>query len=217
MLPISIAYFSYSYLIDHPKSIIIKLPLLILFLLSTISILTTLYSIFYKPNVFALFESGSRVKMYLVVGKIINEDYPDAKLLTPEIGGLGYSFTGKIFDAMGLASSDALSFHPMKVPQQRSNGGLALIPPDYVRFIKPDIIVSYDIFAEALLQDDVSAQYNIITLPAYLPEDAIYSESKTIFGSKYLRIYIQKSLPVSDKICALSISTNETPNKACSK
>jgi hypothetical protein len=215
MLPISIAYFSYSYLVEHPKNIIIKLPLFLLFFLSMISIFSTIYSGFYKPNTFALFEGGSRVKTYLVVGKIINEDYRSATLLTSEIGGLGYSFKGKIFDAAGLASSDVLSFHPMRVPQQRSNGLIGAIPPDYVKFVHPDIIVSYDIFAEALLKDDISTQYNIITLPAYLPEDAIYSESKTIWGSKYLRVYIHKSLPVSDKICALSISTNETPNKAC--
>jgi hypothetical protein len=214
-LPISIAYFSYSYLTEQPRNIIIRLPLLCLVLLSTISIITTICSAFYRPNAFVLFESGSRVKMYLVVGKIINEDYPSATLLTSEIGGLGYSFHGKIFDAVGLASSDALSFHPMKVPEQRMSGGFGAIPPEYVRVVSPDIIVSYDTFAEALLMDDISSQYNIIALPAYLPEDATYSESKTIWGSKYLRVYIRKSLPVSDKICALSTSTNGTPNDAC--
>jgi hypothetical protein len=178
---------------------------------------TTFYSSVYRPNAFVLFESGSRVKMYLMVGKIINEDYPNVTLLTSEIGGLGYSFQGKIFDAGGLASMEALSFHPMAVPQQRNHSGLGAIPPEFVNFVNPDIIVTYDIFAEALLRrDDISAQYNIITLPAYLPEDALYSESESIWGSKYLRVYIRKNLPVSDKICILSISEDETPNTACS-
>ena len=213
-LPMSIAYFAFSYSIEQPRNVIIRLPLFCLALLSTISILTTTYSVLYKPNAYIDFESGSRVKMYLTVGKIIDEDYPGATLLTSEIGALGYSFRGKIFDAVGLASSDALYFHPMKVPEQRSSGGFGAIPPNYVKVVNPDIIVSYDTFAEALLMDDFCSQYNIISIPAYLPEDAMYSESKTIFGSRYVRVYIQKSLPVSDKLCALFISTG-TPNTAC--
>jgi hypothetical protein len=206
MLPISIAYFSYAYSIDHRGGAAVKLPLFLLGCLSAIFIITTTYSAFYMPGAFALFESGSRVKMYLAVGRALSEDYPGAKLLAPEIGALGYSFNGRIFDAAGLASADALLFHPMKVPEERSSGAFGAIPPAYVKFVDPDIIVSYDTFAEALLRDDVASRYNIIALPAYLPEDAVYSESKTIWGNKYLRVYIRKSLPVSDWICALSVA-----------
>ena len=216
MIPISTAYFSYSYLIKFPRNIIISLLLFFLFSLSAISVSTTIYSAFYKPSAFILFESGARVKMYLAVSKIINEDYPNATLLTSEIGGIGYCFKGKVFDAVGLASSDALPFHPMSIPEQRSSGYLGAIPPEYVKLVDPDIIVSYDIFAEALLKDDFSTQYNIITLPAYLPEDSIYTENETIWGSKYIRIYIRKSLPISDRICALYISLNELPNPTLS-
>ena len=67
----------------------------------------------------------------------------------------------------------------------------------------PEIIVTYDVFAKALLSDDVVRQYNVILIPALLPEDAIYSESKTIWGSKYLYVYIRKDLPISEKISAL--------------
>jgi len=213
MLPIVVSLF--LYLSKYPKHKILGALHFVLLLFSVISIGRTIYSTSYKFNHFVLFESGSRVKVYLSIGKIINEDYPNATLLTSEIGGLGYSFHGKIFDAAGLASSNSLFFHPMNVPHDRSSGYLGAIPPSYVRLANPDIIVSYDVFAEALLRDTVSTQYNIVTLPAFLPEDAKYSESQIIWGSKYIRIYIRKSLPVSSKICAMAIISKETPNKAC--
>lgn len=211
MLPMLVACFLCSFLIKYPKNIIVKIPLFLLFSLSMISIAGTFYAGISNPNTFGLFETGSRVKTYLAVGKIINDEYPNATLLTSEIGGLGYSFKGKIFDAAGLASSDALAFHPMKVPEQREHGNIGAIPPEYVKLTMPDIIVSYDGFAQALLRDEVINQYSVIVIPAYLPEDAMYSESKTIWGSKYLRVYIHKSLPVSERICSLSIIPNETP------
>jgi hypothetical protein len=213
MLPITISLILFS--LKYSENKILSTLSFILFVFSSISILITFYSAFHKPGYFVLFESGSRVKMYLTIGKIINEEYPNATLLTSEIGGLGYSFNKKVFDAAGLASTDALIFHPMRVPKDRSSGDLGAIPPEYVRFIDPDIIISYDIFAQAFLRSDVIAQYNVITLPAYLAEDAKYSKSKTIWGSEFIRIYIRKSFPVSNRICALAIISNETPNKAC--
>lgn len=215
MLPITLSLI--SYLLKYPDNKILSILFTFLFFVSFVSISTTIYSSYYKPNYFVLFESGSRVKMYLSVGQIIKEDYPNANLLTSEIGGLGYSFTGKIFDAGGLASSDSLSFHPMNVPKERSSGNVGAIPPAYVRLVNPEIIISYDVFAEALLRDEVATHYNIISLPAYLPEDAKYSQSKTIWGSKYIRIYILKTLPVSRRICVLAMDLNETLNKVCSE
>ncbi len=215
MLPLVVAYFSYSYLTAPPRNIVLKMLLAILFVVSALSIISTASAIFNQPDNFELFESGARVKMYLTVGTMINEEYPDASLLTSEIGGLGYSFKGRIFDAAGLASPDSLLFHPMKVPEQRSNGTTGAIPIKYINFVDPDIIVSYDVFAEELLWEDLSYKYHIITLPAFSPADSIFSESETIWGSKYLRVYIRKSLPVSTKICALAETSNEISNPAC--
>ena len=42
------------------------------------------------------------------------------------------SFPGRILDAAGLASKDALKFHPLKIPQERERGDLGAIPPRYV-------------------------------------------------------------------------------------
>ena len=204
MLPILLACCVCSFLIEPPRNIIVKLPLFFLFCLSVLVIGGTFYASFYDPATFILFEGGSRVKRYLQVGRILNEEYPKASLLSSEIGALGYSFKGEILDAVGLASSGALDYHPMKVPDERTSGLLGAIPPAYVRSIMPDIIVSYDLFAQALLNDDIVDRYNAIVIPAYLPEDEIYSASKTIWGSRYIRVYIRKTLPVSDRIYALT-------------
>ena len=215
MLLFVVAYFSYSYLAPPPRNLVLKIPLVMLFVASALSIISTVSAIFNHPDNFELFESGSRVKMYLTVGTILHEEYPHASLLTSEIGGLGYSFNGMVFDAAGLASPDSLLFHPMKIPEQRSNGTTGAIPIKYIDFVDPDIIVSYDIFAEELLREDLSYKYHMITLPAFLPTDSVFSETKTIWGSRYLRIYIRKSLPVSPKICALTESNDLIFNPAC--
>ena len=208
MVPITVALFLYTHSSKFPNNAWPGILLLLLFGLSASCISLTAYAAFYKPNYFTLFESSSRVKTYQMVGKIIQEDYPDATFLSSEIGGLGYVFKGKIFDAAGLASPDSLAFHPLHVPDQRSSGYLGAIPPGYVKSVNPDIIVSYDTFAEALLLDPLTAQYNIYALPAYQPADIVFSETGTIWGSTYIRVYVRKSLPVSKKICALAVFSN---------
>lgn len=204
MLPILLACFVCSFQIDPPRNIIVKIPLFVLFFLSLVAIIRTLYASFYDPATFILFESGSRVKMYLQIGNILNEEYPNTNLLTSEIGALGYTFEGEVLDAVGLASSGALDYHPMKVPEDRSNGLLGAIPPGYVRSTMPELIVSYDLFAQALLNDEIVRDYNVIVIPAYLPEDEVYSESKTIWGSSYIRVYIRKDMAIPDRINALA-------------
>ena len=150
------------------------------------------------------FEAGSRVRSYQRVGSILHKYFPDASLLTSEIGGLGYSFKGEILDAVGLGSPEAMLFHPLAVPAQRSGGYVGAIPPNYVRATMPELIVSLDTFAEALLKDDVINSYNQINVPAYLPEDAANSFGETIWGSEFLRIYIRMDLPIPEEIIALA-------------
>ncbi len=203
MTPILAACFLCFLSTEYPRNIVVKSLLYVLFLVSAISMARIFYASIFDPGAFSLFESGSRVKVYLNIGTILNDEYPNARLLTSEIGGLGYSFRGKILDAAGLASPDALDFHPMKIPEQRSSGGFGAIPPGYALTYMPDLIVSFDVYAQALLNDEVTRQYNVILIPAYLPDDAIYSESKTIGDSKNLRVYIRKDLPVAEKIYAL--------------
>lgn len=209
VLPIFVSLYIAAYMTKHWQGIILKVLLFFMAFISVIFIVKSLYSAFFTPNTYFLFEGGSRVKTYLAVGKILDEEYPGTRLLTSEIGGLGYSFHGEILDAAGLASSEVLRFYSEETPEF---GG---VPLEYVRQKKPELIVTYDVFGEALAKHDIINEYNAIVLPAYLPEDAIYSKNKTIWGSQYLRIYIHKSLPVTDNICALAAPSEAAINSVC--
>ena len=148
-------------------------------------------------------ESGARVKMYQKIGNLLNTEYPHKTLLTSEIGALGYTFQGEILNSAGLASPSSLGYHPMKVPEERPSGSVGGIPPEYVKANLPDLIVSYDVFAQALLKDDVVNRYNAIMIPALLPEDAVVSGKNTIWSSKYLGVYIRDDLPISETLLAM--------------
>ncbi len=200
-IPLIIACFIILELI--PKSIM-RIEYVLLTCVLGISLLSTTWACFHHYNYFESFELSARVRTYLKVGEVLNTAYPDASLLSSEIGGLGFAFRGKILDAVGLASSDALTFHPMAVPTQRENGMIGAIPPEYVRIKKPELIVSYDFFMEALFKDSILLDYQMVSIPALLPEDAPFSASKTIFGSKLLRVFIRNDLPISEELLKLS-------------
>jgi hypothetical protein len=171
----------------------------------------TSYASLVNPAIYDQFEAGSRVKTYLEVGRILNEFYPNSTLLSSEIGGLGYTFHGHIWDAAGLASPDALVFHPMKVPDERLSGEFGSIPPKYVAQTRPALIVSYDHFAKAFLANKVAEQYNTVLIPAYLPQDTLYAKRATIWGDPFLRIYIRTDLPVFEDLINLGNNESKSP------
>ena len=202
-IPLSIVLVTTVGIVTAPQRALPNVLLTYLFLICCTSLGQTLHASFNSPSMFSLFESGSRVKTYRQVASILNLDYPQTTLLSSEIGGLGYEFTGSILDAAGLASPDALKYHPLRIPEERESGDLGAIPPEFVEENMPELIVSYDVFAMALLNSAVAQKYNILTIPAYLPEDAVFSNTGEIWGSKFLRIYIRKDLTVSKKIMEL--------------
>lgn len=163
--------------------IIIAFPLL---LLQLISLGEVFISTTYNPAYFINFSEGARVKQYINIGKELFKLHPNANLMTSEIGGLGYGFKGKIIDAGGLASNRALKYHPLNITEKQSSGGLGAIPPDFVIDIEPDIIVSYDIFIEALLQNDVINHYEVNSYPLFLNEDREKSIIRIPMG-RYIR------------------------------
>jgi hypothetical protein len=191
-IPLLITIVLCSTMITHPKKLIIKSLLGIIFFLSVLSICELFISSVSRTEILRDGSNNPRVKIYLAVGTILNQEYPKATVLTSEIGGLGYAFHGKILDAAGLASPEALNFHPLKVPDQRSSGTLGAIPPGYVQITNPDIIVSFGIYSEALRKDEIINRYNLFP---------IYSSISSSLGD--LTIYIRKDLPVSEKIATL--------------
>lgn len=205
VIPLAVAISATVIVTRPPYNKLANILFFVLLLISCASLGRTVYAAFDQPSQFILFESGSRVRMYRKVAAILSSEYPKSRLLSSEIGGLGYEFTGKILDAAGLASPEALKYHPMKVPEERERGNLGAIPPGFVEETLPEIIVSYDSFATALLNSEIVERYNVVVIPAYLPEDGKYSSTGLIWGNKYLRIYIRNDLPVSEKILELGI------------
>jgi hypothetical protein len=102
---------------------------------------------------------------YLSVGHSIYQECPGARLMSSEIGGLGEGFQGEILDAVGLATPSAIKYHPMRVPDERSSGSLGAIPTGFVSEMRPDVIVSYDEFAESLLKNPDRSIYTEFVYP----------------------------------------------------
>ncbi|RME99216.1 MAG: hypothetical protein D6768_15530 [Chloroflexi bacterium] len=143
------------------------------------------------PGLYPAFAAGARVRHYRAVAKQLYRDYPAATLMTSEIGGLGYGFRGKIVDGAGLVSPEALRYHPMKIPQERSGGHIGAIPVGLIEEVNPEIIVSYDIFIEAFLKSPVQSRYTRRTQPVFLPDDMQRTAEPSLWGSKHLNIFIR--------------------------
>lgn len=183
-------------LVKKTQVVVIRIHLVVVSLVLGLGLISTLVASLGKVQYYSNFVDGSRVKTYLNLGGVLYSNYPYSDLLTSEIGGLGYSFPGKIIDAAGLATDQAIDFHPMLVPQERSSEGIGAIPPAFVRQMMPDIIVSYDYFIEALRKDEVLEEYLEFHIPAFLPEDKKYSSDNLIWGSEYLCVFIRNDLPI---------------------
>jgi hypothetical protein len=145
-----------------------------------------------NPEFYDGFDTGARVRSYLEIGKYLYQAYPNAVMMTSEIGGLGFTFKGNVKDAAGLVSPAALRFHPMKVPEERSSGEIGAIPIGYIREIKPDVIVGYDIFLEAFLRSNISNDYERVRKPIFLVEDMAHYSSNVFWNSNNLNIFYRK-------------------------
>jgi hypothetical protein len=151
-----------------------------------------------RQSLYHHYDSGLRVQQYLHIGSVLHTQYPQATLMTPEIGGLGWTFSGKIIDAVGLVSPDCLQYHPLEVPTQRSLGTYGAIPSKAVVDIQPDLIVSMETFSEALREDMVSGHVTGYILLKNYPVLAESEFSDTgdavLWDAHYTQVYIRNAL-----------------------
>jgi len=147
-----------------------------------------------RPETFRYFAENGRVRKYLETGAALRELHPDATLLSPEIGGIGWGFRGRVVDAVGLVSPEALAHHPMAVPSERSAGYLGAIPPSLVQQIDPELIVTLDIFAEAFLRSPLRQRYTWSRTPIYVSEDLERGAGPVLWGSTALNVFVRRDV-----------------------
>ncbi len=131
----------------------------------------------------------TRVDRYIDIGSALYSHCPSCKLVTSEIGGLGYSFKGKVYDAFGLGDPEALRFHPMKVPAERQGYGVGAIPPKYVEYRDPDFIVSMPIFSLSLRASGILDNYIGYDCPLDIQRNV------TLWGDTKIQVFSKKILP----------------------
>ena len=146
------------------------------------------------PALYERFVTGARVRRYVALGRELYAAHPGARLLTSEIGGLGYGFRGTVLDGVGLISPEALPYHPLRVPEERSDGGIGAIPPRYVAATMPELIVSHPVFVQALLRDHVLAAYESFSVPLWLDEDRRRAGDPSLWGSKELLVWVRRDV-----------------------
>lgn len=139
---------------------------------------------------------GTRVRQYLHIGAELNEQFPGAVLMAAEIGGLGWTFRGKIIDgAAALVSPECLKYHPVKAPEDRPNGLAGAIPPQAVRDLSPRLIVSMETFTPALRRDLASGRlpgYRLLhNYPVINEVDSARSGIVGLWGARYTQVYIR--------------------------
>jgi hypothetical protein len=127
------------------------------------------------PGAVPGFPMVARVDEYRRIGSALYSQCPSAILMTSEIGGLGWGFPGEIRDGAGLASPEAIRYHPMRVPEERSAGTLGEIPAGFVRDRHPDLIVSYDVLAESALPAARSFGYVDYAYPMFVRSDRAWA------------------------------------------
>lgn len=124
-----------------------------------------------EPLRFRAFLEGARAQNTLALARSLYRAFPDAVLLTSEIGALGYGFRGKVVDAVGIASPASLAYHPLPAPEERLDPGDAPVPRRLVRDLAPGLIVAVDRHLTATLRDPVSLDYIHVRKALYGDDD----------------------------------------------
>ncbi len=189
-LPLAIAIS----LISSRKTLLICITLFFIGLFNVfyIGVVNTLASINKEDYSFDEYASGWRVQQYLKIGQQLYDKNPNSTLLTSEIGALGWTFKGKIYDGAALISPEALQYHPMNVPHDRPWTAAGAIPYQVVNLWNPDLIVSIPIFSVAVRREIESGtlKYKKLYTEPIVPEkEAVNSGISSVWSSNKIEVF----------------------------
>ena len=96
----------------------------------------------------------TRIAAYRAAAEWLNQTLPDSvTIVGPEVGSLGYYYKGRVMDACGLTSPEALPFLPVAA-SERFSPECGAISLELVQSLQPDVIVTMGTFAGLSLYDD---------------------------------------------------------------
>ncbi len=185
VLPLYTVLFIYF---ANNKNRLIEFAIIAIIISPTLNLVKVIDKATWSNKLPSLSAAETRGTNYVNIGRWLRKKYPNAKLMTSEIGGLGYGFKGYIYDAGGLASPEAINYHPVSYPGQLRVG----IPLEYILAKDPDIIISLDGFIVEFMASDLVNNYMLIKKPALLQNDCKLFDN--VFGSKYVYIYVRKDI-----------------------
>lgn len=142
----------------------------------------SVYASIFDEHAYELYPIEVRVPLYIKIGQELFQAYPDAVLMSSEIGGLGWGFNGYIFDAFGLASPEAIQHHQKLAIK---NGG---IPLSLIEEKKPELIVSHAKYIKDFMASEIAVEYEKKAYQVVLYEDLGYSSIIEIL------VYIRKDV-----------------------
>lgn len=138
---------------------------------------------------------GARVQSYRLLGQSIQRSYPGAVVMMAEIGGFGWEFKGTVLDAVGLATPEALRFHPMKVPEERVAGSIGAIPAGFIEERQPDFVIGYPQFLKSFSRSgDAVAKYCQYDLHVFPRSERARMSGTALWGNRHLFVYVKRSL-----------------------
>jgi len=118
----------------------------------------------FNPKISELYTTEARVPLYIDIGEDLYKQFPDSRIMTSEIGGLGWGFNGYMLDGVGLVSPEAIQFQPGVFAK---SGG---IPLAYIELKKPEIIVSHAKYVVDFVESDLIEKYEKYTRRVVLDE-----------------------------------------------
>jgi hypothetical protein len=124
----------------------------------------------------------TRIVAYREVAQWLNQVLPEGvTIVGPEVGSLGYYYKGRLVDACGLVSPEAIPFLPVPA-SERFSADCGTISRELVQVLTPDVVVTMGTFAGiSLYNDPWFRQAYVRVRQFYLPQQVWNTPTVDVF------------------------------------